>query len=77
MALKEYEDALNIQKMSLPSDHPSIAQTLHNIATIHGHQENTNKAKIDLEHAQSIKNQTFALKDPIIQLLDKTEGFLV
>ncbi|CAF1351987.1 unnamed protein product [Rotaria sordida] len=45
MALEEYEAAIKLQEASLPSNHPDIARTLHNLAIVHAHQGNKNEAK--------------------------------
>ncbi|CAF1283320.1 unnamed protein product [Rotaria sordida] len=45
MALEEYEAAIKLQETSLPSNHPDIARTLHNLAIVHAHQGNKNEAK--------------------------------
>ncbi|CAF1200789.1 unnamed protein product [Rotaria sordida] len=45
MALEEYEAVIKLQETSLPSNHPDIARTLHNLAIVHAHQGNKNESK--------------------------------
>ncbi|CAF1557275.1 unnamed protein product [Adineta steineri] len=69
IALIHYQEALALQQASLPSDHPDIARTLHNIATCHDLQGNTEIANGCKEQAINTVGRTLNAQHPLRSLL--------
>lgn len=72
----EYEFALELQVKALPSDHPDIARTLHNLAVVYSHLHETEKAKEYLERAQETAKRTLSEKHPMMALLNQTSNWM-
>ena len=69
IALVHYQEALTLQQASLPTDHPDIARTLHNLAQLHALQGNTEKANNTLQQANSTIGLTLSSQHPLRSIL--------
>ena len=76
LAQQEYESALELQK-SLPSDHPDIARTLHNLAVVQANRGMMEQAQEYLERAEETARKTLSGKHPIMGFLSKTKNLMV
>ena len=69
IALAHYEEALKLQQASLPSDHPDIARTLHNLARLHDLQGNTDLANDCLQRANDAIGRNLSEQHPLRSLI--------
>ncbi|CAF1424071.1 unnamed protein product [Adineta steineri] len=76
-AYKQYDSALKIQESSLPNNHPDIVRTLHNLAVVQTHRGINDQAKQYLERAEEIASKTLLSELPVMNLLAKTNDFMV
>ena len=76
-ALEEYGAALKLQQGSLSSDHPYIAQTLHNLALVHVRQKNIDETKICLKRAEEIAREYLPVNHPLMISIGQTKQLLL
>jgi len=76
-ALEEYENALQIQELSLPGNHLDLARTLHYLSIVQTRQGDNKQAKQYLERAEQIAARTLSKKHPLMVSLDQTKKLLL
>jgi tetratricopeptide (TPR) repeat protein len=69
-AFDNFKSALEIQRKTLPNDHPDIVRTLHNLAMVYRRQGNDEKARESFQQAEDIANRTLPALHPILYTLD-------